>query len=275
MVPRSFLRWAGSKRYLLKFMVPYMPNKYGTYYEPFLGSGALFFLLGPSAAILNDSCHDLIETYKAVRDGSGAVLRYLAPMRLNERTYYKVRSQNARSRFQRAANFVYLNHACWNGLYRVNSRGEFNVPFGRPKTPNLPDADNLVSCGRLLRQSGVKLVAGDFEQATKTAKKGDLVYFDPPYVTKHNHNGFRDYNESLFRWSDQERLADLAENLSDAGVVVLVSNANHTEISKMYPSFRPIVIDRKSTLAGKSTFRGRVSEVMLVPRWVGSARRRT
>lgn len=267
-MPRAFLRWAGSKRYLLPHIVRYLPRSYGTYFEPFLGSGSLFFLLQPAVAVLGDRCSPLIETYEAVRDNVSAVLRCMAPLKPTKRTYYEVRSESPRGCFKRAANFIYLNYACWNGLYRVNTAGKFNVPFGWPKTQNLADATNLKACARALRRPGVKLIADDFEKLVSSARAGDFVYLDPPYVTKHKDSGFRDYNESLFRWSDQERLAAVAAALHWKGVTVLVSNASHPDVERLYPEFTPIFLNRKSTLASNVRFRGRAEELLLVPKSV-------
>lgn len=262
--PRAFLRWAGSKRYLLGSIIEYLPRSYGTYFEPFLGAGSLYFLLQPSSAVLSDKCLPLVQTYEAVRDNVGAVIRYMDSLRPTKGAYYKIRSEHSRSRFKRAANFIYLNYTCWNGLYRVNSSGRFNVPFGRPKTKNLADPLNLRSCSSALGHVGMTLRAGDFEETVDAAKAGDLVYFDPPYVTQHNTNGFRDYNESLFHWADQIRLARVAAKLVGRGVHVLVSNAKHTDIEGLYPEFTPVLINRKSTLASNASFRGRAEELLLV-----------
>lgn len=264
--PRAFLRWAGSKRYLLPHLIRYLPRTYGTYFEPFLGSGSLFFLLQPSSAVLADTCGPLVETFEAVRDDVSAVLRLMAPLQPKEKIYYQVRSAMPRGRFKRAANFIYLNYSCWNGLYRVNSAGQFNVPFGLPKTKNLADPKNLKACATLLKQRQVRLRTADFEESVEGARAGDLVYLDPPYVTKHNQNGFRDYNEKIFHWFDQERLARLAARLVRLNVHVLVSNASHPEIERLYPDFSAILVDRKSTLASNKKFRGRAKEVLFVPR---------
>ena len=264
--PRPFLRWAGSKRYLLRSIIEHLPRSYGTYFEPFLGAGSLYFLLQPSSAVLGDKCVPLIHTYEAVRDNVGAVIKYMSSLSPTKSVYYEVRSEEPRSRFKRGANFIYLNYTCWNGLYRVNSSGKFNVPFGLPKTTNLADTGNLRCCAKVLSQPGTRLAMGDFQEVVAPARSGDLVYFDPPYVTRHNSNGFRDYNESLFHWADQVRLAHFAAELVARGVHVLVSNAMHAEIEALYPDFLPIVINRKSTLASNAKFRGRADELLLVSR---------
>lgn len=262
--PRPFLRWAGSKRYLLGHIVEHLPSSFGTYFEPFLGAGSLYFLLQPSSAVLSDKCLPLVQTYEAIRDNARVVIRYMDEMRPTKSAYYKVREEQPRSRFRRAANFIYLNYTCWNGLYRVNSSGKFNVPYGRPKSKNLADPSNLRGCASVLGKAGVMLRAGDFEESLEAVREGDLVYLDPPYVTKHNKNGFRDYNESLFHWSDQIRLARVAAALVKRGAHVLVSNARHADIESLYPGFESFVINRKSTLASNASFRGRAEEFLLV-----------
>jgi DNA adenine methylase len=261
--PRPFLRWAGSKKAVLRHVVPLLPAKFRTYYEPFLGSGALFFLLQPKHAVLSDTCIELIDTFAAVRENVSAVIRHLKPLKPRKHLYYRVRDNRSTGRYKRAAEFIFLNKACWNGLYRVNSSGVFNVPFGRPKTDFLADIENLQECALKLRVGGIKLRVCDFEETLAQAKKGDLVYLDPPYVTRHDNNGFIDWNESLFSWRDQQRLARVAEKLVRKGVYVVASNANHREILDLYPSFTATSFIRSSTLASNPSKRGRVAEVLL------------
>jgi DNA adenine methylase len=175
-----------------------------------------------------------------------------------------VREARSEERFQRAAQFIFLNKCCWNGLYRVNSAGKFNVPYGRPRSDAIVDPANLVACSQALGHLGVELRVSDFAEALAEAEPGDLVYLDPPYVTGHNNNGFVDYNEVLFRWTDQVRLAEVARELAHVGVHVIVSNADHDAVLDLYRGFRKHVVERVSTLASNSTRRGRVSEVVLV-----------
>ena len=262
--PRPFLKWAGSKRNLLHHIVPVLPTRFRTYREPFLGSAALFFLLRPDAAVLSDRASELIQTFIAVRDNVAAVERYLRQLDPSRSTYYAVRSNRSRGRFKRAAEFIYLNRNCWNGLFRVNSAGQFNVPYGWPKGPNEVDIPNLRACATLLRGPRISIWSADFEENLDDAKAGDLVYLDPPYVTGHNNNGFVDYNEVLFSWADQIRLAVAADRLAARGATVIVSNANHNEVIKLYPDFTRISFSRSSTLASDKTKRGAVSEVLMV-----------
>jgi DNA adenine methylase len=247
--PRPFLKWAGSKRSLLCHIVESLPPNFRTYHEPFLGSGSLFFLLCPPRAVLSDACTELVEAFRAIRDDFGRVRKYLEPLKPQREIYYGIRENRSKGRF--------------NGLYRVNSAGKFNVPFGLVKSENLVDWNNLRECSRALRRGGVSIQACDFERNLEDVQSGDLVYLDPPYVTGHNNNGFIDYNERLFSWADQLRLAKLAGELVARGAHVIVSNADHEEVVRLYPGFLVHSFERPSTLASSPLKRGRVSEVIL------------
>jgi DNA adenine methylase len=260
--PRPFLRWAGSKRALLGQVIEALPTTYGRYHEPFLGAGSLFFLLQPQRAVLSDSCLELVETFEALQGNPSAVLRYLRPLKPKRDLFYSIRSQRSAGPYKRAAEFIYLNKTCWNGLYRVNSRGEFNVPYGLPKTDHVIDEDNLFACATALGREGVDLQCCDFEDALAGVEQGDLVFLDPPYVTRHNNNGFIDYNEQLFSWADQVRLAGMARELAGRGAHVVVTNAYHGEVIDLYRGFNLMPIDRASTLASNVAKRGRVSEAL-------------
>lgn len=262
-VPRPFLRWAGSKRWLASQIVPFLPGKFRRYHEPFLGSGALFFLLNPDRASLSDKCAELMGVYRTIRDDVAGVIRHLKPLKPDRELFYEIRNRPSWGRLKRAAEFVYLNKTCWNGLYRVNSEGRFNVPYGMPKTDFIADFENLRECSQALRKPGVKLRACDFETALENVGSGDLVYLDPPYVTRHNDNGFIDYNETLFSWDDQKRLAKRARQLAAAGAYVIVTNAHHREVLDLYPGFKSRGLSRSSTLASDPKCRVRVREAVL------------
>jgi len=261
--PRAFLRWAGSKRALLPQFLEVLPKSYRTYREPFLGSGALFFLLQPPSAALSDSCEELIETYKAVRDNPTRLLRYLEPLRPDKALFYEIRASRSRASVRRAAEFIYLNRTCWNGLYRVNAQGEFNVPYGSPKSDTIIDPANLRACSLALKKSAVTIETRDFEAALADVQEGDLVFLDPPYVTGHNNNGFIDYNELIFSWSDQERTAKAARAAASAGAHVIVTNAYHDDVVALYEGFGIRELHRHSTLAGSAKARRPVKEAIL------------
>jgi DNA adenine methylase len=182
---------------------------------------------------------------------------------LDDEQYYEIRAAHPKDRFRRAAYFIYLNKTCWNGLYRVNSRGQFNVPYGSPRTDSMPDPVNVRACAKLLQQSQVRCRVADFQVAVKNAGEGDLLFFDPPYVTGHNNNGFIDYNETLFSWSDQVRLSTVAKRLADKGAHVIVTNAYHDKVLALYDGFDIQAVDRQSTLAGDKTYRRVVTEAVI------------
>ena len=263
-LPRPFLRWAGSKQRLLRQIVPRLPVRFGTYLEPFLGAGSLFFLLEPPHAILSDTNLELISTYRAIRDDPNTVLQYLEDFDpLDRDQYYRIRDSESRGRFRSAAKFIYLNRACWNGLYRVNSQGKFNVPYGSPRSSHIIDSSVILACSEALNRPGVELFHGDFESAISNSSTQDLIFLDPPYVTGHNNNGFIDYNEKLFSWSDQERLASIALDLHASGVNVLITNAYHPDVLDLYPSFNFDILSRHSTLAGNTIHRKATQEVLM------------
>jgi len=260
--PRPFLRWAGSKRALLDHIVSVLPDRFDRYIEPFAGSAALFFLLQPPAAVLSDANSDLVETYLCVRqDWQRVADEYRRYDVLDSDMYYRVRADVPSDPMQRAGRLIYLNRACWNGLYRVNSKGLFNVPYGAPRSASPIDEGNLRACASAL--GAAEIATNDFETTLSEATSGDLVYLDPPYVTTHNLNGFRDYNQKLFSWEDQIRLAQISRVLADEGCHVVISNADHESVLALYPGFRVLHVERNSTLASNATRRMRVGEVLI------------
>lgn len=261
---RPFLKWAGGKRWLVPKILHKLP-KFHTYYEPFLGSGCLFFGISPKRAILSDFNKDLIDCYRTVRNHCSSVIKILKRLKINKRTYYQIRDKlfHNGNAVQRAAYFIFLNKTCWNGLYRVNSEGYFNVPIGtvyRGKT--LFVEEELRAASKLLRRATLRCC--HFEAAVEDARKGDLVYFDPPYVTSHLKNGFIKYNSKLFSQEDEQRLALLAEKLTSKGVNVIISNAAHPQIKQLYSrNFFKTELERKSLIAADPNNRSSFSELLV------------
>ena len=259
---RPFIKWAGSKRKLLRHIAPFVPEKFNTYYEPFFGSGALFFAINPNSARLGDACNDLVETYNSCAQHPNEILSELKRHKVNRDYYYSIRSNRSIDPIKRASEFLYLNKTCWNGLYRVNLSGNFNVPYGQPKSSTLIDEENFLKATRALGKARVSLKKQDFALTCSTAGEGDFVFLDPPYVTTHNNNGFLEWNEEIFSWEDQERLAKLAAKLADKGAHVVVTNAAHEAVIDLYRRFDLKYFERSSTLASKINARGRVSEAI-------------
>ena len=257
---RPFLKWAGGKRQLLPQIRRFYPESFRNYVEPFVGSGAVFFdlhnrgLLSSRHTTLIDSNADLVGCYLNVRDHTAEVVKSLSRLaaahkRDPEQHYYRVRNKRfnpGRARItsgygpniqrytpQLAAMLIYLNRTGFNGLFRLNSQGAFNVPIGRYKNPTVCDADNLASVANAL-SSNVTIVHGSFETVLKTAKKGDLVYFDPPYAPLTETAQFTSYTAAGFSTSDQERLQQVMVHLARKGCSVLLSNSTAPEISRLY-----------------------------------------
>lgn len=258
------LKWAGGKRALAKHIVPALSDLTGTYYEPFAGGAAIFFRLAPEKAQLSDINHELIECYQAIRDRPDELAALLRGMKNSEREYYRVRQLQPGSDLERAARFVYLTTLSFNGIYRQNLRGEFNVPYGHKVSKKLATIEQLNATSLLLRKA--KLAVADFQVATHNAVAGDTIYFDPPYTVAHNNNGFVKYNKSIFSWSDQVRLAEHCEQLVAKGCRVVVSNADHTSIRELYPRFDVRVIHRPSVIAAHSGHRGSITECLFTSR---------
>jgi len=249
---------------LLSQIAPHLPTSFGRYYEPFLGGGALFFLLQPTRALLSDANADLINIWQHVATQPHAVYAAATEIAFDKETYYEVRRRTTRDPVQRAGEFLYLNRGAFNGLYRVNRSGEFNVPWGSPRTDVIVELETLNAASKALMSTGVTVAQLDFAEALGRARAGDLVYLDPPYVTGHNSNGFIDYNEKLFSWTDQVRLAQSAERARKRGVHVLISNALNASIRALYPNFAEQELSRHSSIAGKSDHRGKATEALYV-----------
>jgi DNA adenine methylase len=262
---RPFLKWPGGKSWLVEEIVglirPLLGN--GIYREPFLGGGSVFFALIPPVAVLSDLNSELISCYQTVRDHADDVLALLKPMTVSRKTYYRVRSAIGGSRVQRAARFLYLNRTGFAGMYRLNQRGVFNVPFGGgERTPATLWRDGLVnSASRAL--ASAELFAGDFELSLGEAQPGDIVYCDPTYTVAHENNGFQRYNERIFSWADQQRLARSARKAAARGVSVFISNAWHPSIIALYPDARVRRYRRHTCLCPRVGFRRRVSEALI------------
>lgn len=265
--PAPFVKWAGGKRLLLSSLVDHLPSIESgrRYSEPFLGGGAMFFALRPERALLSDLNAELIEVFHAVRDDVEGVIEALRPMTNDKDIYYAARRSRPRKPATRAARFIYLNKTCFNGLYRVNTKGEFNVPFGRHgRNLVVCDESQLRAASRTL--SGVDLEVSDFGPIARRTRAGDLVYFDPPYTTAHTNNGFIEYNKRVFSWEDQRRLAKVAATLVKRGVRVAISNADHPAITALYSDkcFEVHRISRASTMAGNSKHRFSATELLVV-----------
>jgi DNA adenine methylase len=244
--PRPFVKWAGGKGQLLQQLEQCLPQSFSTYYEPFLGGGAFFFYLVEHRprfnAILSDINSELINAYDVVKNRLEKLieelLRHEARYRLAPKQYYyQVRAEEPSDDVGKAARLIFLNRTCYNGLYRVNRMGKFNVPFGRYKNPTICDKENLLTVSQVLRWSNAKLLAADYREATKSAEKGDLVYFDPPYQPVSATANFTSYTNSGFSFDDQIQLGDWFRELDKRGCRVFLSNSSKEEVRRIYRGY--------------------------------------
>jgi DNA adenine methylase len=228
-----FLKWPGGKRWFVSRYAILLPSKYNRYIEPFLGGGSVFFFLEPKRSILGDKNVELIATYKCIRDDWVSLEKLLEKhqKKHSETYYYKVREKRPADLIEKAARFIYLNRTCFNGIYRVNLAGKFNVPKGEREAVIL-ETDDFENVSRLL--ANVELRVADFEELVNEARKNDLIFADPPYTVRHNQNGFVKYNETLFSWEDQERLAESLARAKNRGVKIVSTNANSPLIRALY-----------------------------------------
>jgi len=252
------LKWPGGKRNLVDLILPFVPPCFNRYFEPFFGGGALFFALQPTKAFLSDKNTELMHVYSQVRDRPDAVIKELRKLRNSEKDYYKIRSSRPRGDAARAAGLIYLITLAFNGIYRVNLNGEFNVPYGYKTHLDPCDEERIRNVSKLLKRATIR--DEDFEKALSRAEEGDLVYLDPPYTVAHGNNGFIKYNAKIFSWEDQIRLSLVAKELISRGCTVIVSNADHSSIRCLYDGFTATTLERNSIIAASSDFRSRITE---------------
>ncbi len=268
-----FVKWAGGKTQLLSTLMENVPSYFNRYYEPFVGGGALLFKIQPNDFLINDSNNDLICAFNCFKNKKD--FEYLKEELIkheanhNEEYYYKIREMDRDDNFKelpiyiRAARTIYLNKACFNGLYRVNSKGYYNVPSGKYKKVNCFDRDNFENLFVFFNKGNKEIRNEDFEQSIKDAKKGDFVYFDPPYDSFEDKDSFTSYNKETFGKNEQERLSKVFKELDKKGVYVMLSNHNTEFINNLYKDYKIEVVNAKRAINSKGTGRGYVEEVII------------
>ena len=269
---KPFVKWAGGKRQIIDKLKEYVPEEFDTYYEPFVGGGALLFELSPKKAVINDSNKELMNVFECIKDEK-KFESMCRELNLHEREhseeyYYKIRNLdrdrkkfNRLPDYKRAARTIYLNKACFNGLYRVNSKNEFNVPFGKKTKVNTYEGANLITVSNYLTLNDIKILNIDFEQAVKDAKENDFVYFDPPYDS--DTHTFNSYTEDGFGKEEQKRLAKVFKELDKKGVYVMLSNHNTGLVNELYKGYNMHKIEAKRNINSKGDKRGKVEELII------------
>lgn len=262
--PRPFLKWAGGKGRLLSQYAPYLPTNYQTYYEPFLGGGAIFFYLQPAQALLADVNPELVNVYTCIRDHLQAVIEQLEIHAHHhcQDYYYQMRSQPLTTPTQRAARLIYLNRTCFNGLYRENSQGQFNVPMGRYQNPKICDPSLLQAVSTALQTTQIQQQS--FEAILNLAHSTqDFVYFDPPYHPISATSDFTAYSRRAFTPADQEHLAHVFTVLAERGVQVMLSNSDCPFIRELYRNYTIHPIQAARAINSNPHKRGKITEVLI------------
>ena len=269
---KPFVKWAGGKRQIIDKLKKYAPADFNTYFEPFVGGGAFLFELSPKKAVINDSNQELMNIYEVLcdEDKFKKMCRALNSYEKqhSEEFYYELRNKDRNKKtfsklsdYTRAARTIYLNKACFNGLYRVNSKNEFNVPFGKKTKVNTYEGDNLITVSNYLTMNDVKILCCDFEEAVSSAKKGDFIYFDPPYDS--DTSTFNSYTEDGFGKDEQRRLAKVFKDLDFRGCYVMLSNHNTHLVNELYKGYNIHVIEAKRNINANAKGRGSVEEVII------------
>ena len=269
---KPFVKWAGGKRQIIDKLKKCLPEEFNTYYEPFIGGGALLFELSPKKAVINDSNEELMNVYRVLcnEEKFKKMCHTLNHYETNhlEEFYYEIRNKDRNKKsfnrladYTRAARTIYLNKACFNGLYRVNSKNEFNVPFGKKKKVNTYEGSNLITVSNYLTMNDIKILCCDFEEAVKDAKKGDFIYFDPPYDS--DTSTFNSYTETGFDKDEQRRLAKVFKELDQRGCYVMLSNHNTKLINELYKDYNIHHIEAKRNINSNGKKRGKVEEVII------------
>jgi DNA adenine methylase len=271
-IARPFLKWAGGKRQLLPSISEHLPRHYQTYYEPFIGAGALLFHVQPKIAVVSDTNSELINCYEVVRDEVELLIEELRLHSSNnsEPYYYEIRDWD-RNREQynhlppirRCSRIIYLNKTCYNGLFRVNSQGQFNVPFGKYKNPNILDDAVLRAVSGYLKSASVRIKNLDFEDAVADTVKGDFVYFDPPYDPVSDTASFTGYDVNGFNRDEQHRLQKVFEELDCKGCKVLQSNADTPFIEQLYSRYKIIRVEAARAINSNAAGRGKIGELLI------------
>lgn len=268
---QPFTKWTGGKRQLLGELRSYMPETYGRYFEPFVGGGALFFDLAPEKAVINDFNEELINAYRQIKNNPAELINLLIKHKENNsKDYYlELRSADRDGRIsrmtgvERAARILYMLRVDFNGLYRVNSKNQFNVPYGRYKNPKIVDVDLLYQISEYLNENDIEILQTDFAEAVKDAETGDFVYFDPPYIPLNETSSFTSYTHEGFSYEEQVRLRDTFKELTERGVYAMLSNSSSPLVEELYKDFNIYFVEAQRTNGAKSSSRGKISEIIV------------
>lgn len=265
-----FLKWAGGKRQLLPEIRKYVPQFYKCYFEPFVGAGAVLFDLQPKEAVINDSNGELINCYTVIKNNLEELIVDLSKHSATEDYFYQIREIDRNTKFQelspvrRASRFIYLNRTCFNGLYRVNSSGFFNVPYGKYKNPNYQNFELLKTISLFLNQNDITIYNNDFYRALAGAEKDDFVYLDPPYDPLNKTSSFTSYQADAFGREEQVRLKNTFDELNARGCKLLMSNSSTEFIEELYQDYKIIRVKASRAINSNASLRGQIDEFLIM-----------
>lgn len=261
------VKWVGGKRQLMFELIANMPKSFNRYFEPFVGGGALFFELQPNNAYISDINEELINLYNVVKDDVNNLIEDLGNHNTSKEYFLQIRNIDRTPEYknltniQRASRFIYLNRTCFNGLYRVNSRGQFNVPFGNYKNPKIINDNNLLNCSKLLQNTEIK--CADFSDILSIVNKGDFVYFDPPYMPLNETSNFTSYTKNGFDTNMQIKLKNVCDELDSMGVMFMLSNSDTNFINNLYKNYSIKKVFASRAINANADGRGKITEVLV------------
>lgn len=263
---KPFVKWAGGKRQIINYIKDYIPENFKRYIEPFVGGGALLFEVMPNRAIINDINEELINAYIVIKENVEELIEHLKSHKNTAEYYYKIRSLNPKNlnSVERASRFIYLNKTCFNGLYRENSKGEFNVPFGRYKNPKILDEENLRAVSEYLNSAYIKIYSKNYTEVCEFADKGDFIYLDPPYYPLNKTSSFTKYTKYDFTVEDQIQLSEVFKELDRKGCYLILSNSNTEFIKNLYSGFEIIPIQANRFINSKPERRKKENIELLI-----------
>ncbi len=262
-IAKPFVKWVGGKRQIIREIRSRMPKKHNTYFEPFIGGGAVFFSNDFENAVIGDVNEELINTYSVIKNNVEELIKLLKKHHNDKEYYYQLRAKdiNDFTPVEKASRFIYMNKTCFNGLYRVNKKGQFNVPFGRYKSPLICDEENLRAVN--FKLINTEIICDDFEKIVSNAKSNDLIYFDPPYVPVSSTSNFVSYNKDGFSWKEQIRLRDVYKEQTEKGVYCILSNSFTPEVLELYSKFNIDTVKAGRAINSKADGRGKIKEVIV------------
>lgn len=268
---KPFTKWTGGKRQLLPIIKQHLPREYRNYYEPFVGGGAVLFDLQPTCAVINDFNAELINCYQQIKDNPAALIQLLMAHQINnsKEYYLEIRSADRDGRIfemsdvEKAARIMYMLRVDFNGLYRVNSKNQFNVPYGNHKNPTIVDETLIMDISRYLNEQEITIMQGDFQKAVESVEKGDFVYFDPPYIPLNETSSFTSYTHEGFGYEEQVRLRDVMVELTKRGAYVLLSNSSSPLAIELYQDFTVEMVEVNRMNGASATSRKVVKEILV------------